>query len=182
MSRIGKMPIPLPSGVTVKMENGLVQVKGSKGELSTPLLEGMTLTQESEQVVIERASDSRQHRAIHGLMRRLVANMVEGVSSGFDKKLEIQGVGYRAEAKGNVLNLTLGYSHPIAYQLPEGISAKVDGQTAITISGIDRQLVGEVAAGVRKLRPPEPYKGKGIRYAGEQVRRKAGKAAAGSGG
>lgn len=182
MSRIGKMPIPLPSGVTVKVENGLVQVKGSKGELSTPLLEGMTLTQESEQVVIERASDSRQHRAIHGLMRRLVANMVEGVSSGFDKKLEIQGVGYRAEAKGNVLNLTLGYSHPIAYQLPEGISAKVDGQTAITISGIDRQLVGEVAAGVRKLRPPEPYKGKGIRYAGEQVRRKAGKAAAGSGG
>jgi large subunit ribosomal protein L6 len=138
MSRIGKMPIPLPSGVTVKVENGLVQVKGSKGELSTPLLEGMTLTQESEQVVIERASDSRQHRAIHGLMRRLVANMVEGVSSGFDKKLEIQGVGYRAEAKGNVLNLTLGYSHPIAYQLPEGISAKVDGQTAITISSFCR--------------------------------------------
>ena len=182
VSRIGKMPIPLPSGATVKVENGLVQVKGSKGELSTPLLEGMTLTQESEQVVIDRASDSRQHRAIHGLMRRLVANMIEGVSSGFDKKLEIQGVGYRAEAKGNVLNLTLGYSHLIVYQLPEGISAKVEGQTAITISGIDRQLVGEVAAGVRKLRPPEPYKGKGIRYAGEQVRRKAGKAAAGAGG
>ncbi len=177
MSRIGKLPIKVPGAVKVTVSAGAVQVEGPKGKLDYDLPPGIGLKQEDGVLRVEREHDDNQTRAFHGLARRLLANMVHGVSDGFARVLEINGVGYRADAKGDHLHLSLGYSHPIVYQLPKGISAKVDKQTVITLEGVDRQLLGEVAAQVRGLRPPEPYKGKGIKYADERIRRKAGKAA-----
>jgi large subunit ribosomal protein L6 len=177
MSRIGRMPIAVPSGVKVNVADGSVRVEGPKGKLSRELPPEVTLAVESGTVNVNRTDETRRARGVHGLTRKLVANMVEGVSKGFTRVLEINGVGYRAEARGTVLHLTLGYSHPIAYQLPAGISAKVERQVVITLEGADRELLGQVAAAVRELRPPEPYKGKGVKYAEETIRRKAGKAA-----
>ncbi|MEE8311512.1 MAG: 50S ribosomal protein L6 [Candidatus Binatia bacterium] len=176
MSRLGKIPLAVPQGVKINASGADVHVEGPKGKLSLSLVSGIELEQGDRGVTVMRRDDSRQQRAAQGLMRSLVSNMLVGVSEGFSKTLEITGVGYRADAKGSEVHLTLGFSHPIVYQLPEGVKAAVDKQTSVTVSGIDRQLVGEVAAGIRKLRPPEPYKGKGIRYSDEQVRRKAGKA------
>jgi large subunit ribosomal protein L6 len=180
MSRIGRMQIPIPQGVKVHVADGVVRVEGPKGKLSRTHVPQVRVTVEGATVVVNRVDDSREAKSAHGLSRRLVANMVEGVSKGFTRGLEINGVGYRADARGNVLFMTLGYSHPIAYQLPAGITAKVDKQTIVTLEGADRELLGQVAAQVRQLRPPEPYKGKGVKYAGETIRRKAGKAAAGA--
>lgn len=178
MSRLGKIPLPLPDKVKVSVVDGRVTVEGPKGKLSEPLIDGSGVTVVPGGVLVGRASDERAHRSAQGLMRRLVSNMLQGVTNGFSRTLEISGVGYRADARGTSVHLTLGYSHPILYQLPQGISVAVDKQTVVTVSGIDRRLVGEVAADIRKLRPPEPYKGKGIRYSDEHVRRKAGKAGA----
>ncbi len=178
LSRLGKVPITVPAGVKIKAEGCHVEVEGPKGKLGLDLMDGIAVEQSEGSVLVTRADDSRARRSAQGLMRSLVENMIEGVSNGFSKTLEITGVGYRADVRGNEIHLTLGYSHPIVYQLPDGVSASVDRQTTLTVSGIDRQLVGEVAAGIRKLRPPEPYKGKGIRYSDEQIRRKAGKAGA----
>jgi len=180
MSRIGRMPIPVPQGVKVHVADGAVRVEGPKGKLSRTVVATAQVKVEGSTVVVNRTDDSREARGAHGLTRRLVANMVEGVSKGFTRGLEITGVGYRADARGNVLFLTLGYSHPIAYQLPAGVTAKVDKQTVVTLESADRELLGQVAAQIRGLRPPEPYKGKGVKYAGETIRRKAGKAAAGA--
>ncbi|MCC6847309.1 MAG: 50S ribosomal protein L6 [Deltaproteobacteria bacterium] len=176
MSRIGKQPIALPGGVTVSIEPGIVKVKGPKGALSTAVSPLVEIKVEGATITVGRREDSRDARSAHGLTRKLVANMVTGVSEGFRRVLEISGVGYRAEAKGAALQLALGYSHPILFQLPEGVQAKVDKQTVVTLEGADRQALGEAAAAIRKLRPPEPYKGKGIKYAEERIRRKAGKA------
>ncbi len=181
MSRVGRLPIELPEGVSIEVEDGAVRVKGPKGELARPLAGGITLSTEGRRVLLQRQDDSREARARHGLMRKLVANMVEGVGRGFSRTLEITGVGYRAELRGGAIFFTLGYSHPILFQLPAGVSAKVDRQVVVTLEGADRELLGETAAAIRALRPPEPYKGKGIKHAGEQIRRKAGKAAAGRG-
>jgi large subunit ribosomal protein L6 len=180
MSRIGKLPVTLEKGVKAALNNGTFRVEGPKGKLETRVAPGFTFEIGEGQVVVKRPGDSNQERALHGLMRKLIANMAEGVSKGFTRVLEINGVGYRAEARGGNINLTLGYSHPIVYQLPPGVTAKVDRQVVITLESADRQLLGSVAAEVRSLRPPEPYKGKGIKYANETIRRKAGKAAAGS--
>ena len=180
MSRIGRLPITIPSGVTVSQTDGEVRVKGPKGNLAQRLPAGVTMEVSGAAVRFTRADDTNKMRGVHGLARQLVANMVDGVTKGFTRVLEITGVGYRADARGNILWLTLGYSHPIAYQLPPGITAKVEKQVTVTLEGSDRQLLGEVAAAIRGLRPPEPYKGKGVRYAGEHIRRKAGKAAAGA--
>ncbi len=177
MSRIGKLPIQVPASVKVSLVDGTVHVEGPKGKLDYTLPPGIALKQEENVIRVERGGDENQDRAYHGLAYRLLCNMVRGVSDGFTRILEINGVGYRAEAKGDRLQLSLGYSHPILYHLPEGISAKVDKQTVITLEGVDRQLLGEVAAQVRGLRPPEPYKGKGIKYSDETIRRKSGKAA-----
>ena len=177
MSRIGKLPIALPAAVKVTVQDGAVHVEGPKGSLDYKLPPRIDLKHEDNLVRVERGGDESQDRAFHGLVYRLMCNMVRGVSDGFTRVLEINGVGYRAEVKGTNLHLSLGYSHPIVYQLPDGISAKVDKQTVITLEGIDRQLLGEVAAQVRGLRPPEPYKGKGIKYSDEKIRRKSGKAA-----
>jgi len=179
MSRIGKLPITVPVGVKVAIEAGLVRIEGPKGSLDYQLPPGINLKHEGAELQVERGGDERQDRAFHGLAQRLVANMVQGVSAGFTRVLEITGVGYRADARGDRIHLSLGYSHPIIYQLPDGVSAKVDKQTVITLESRDRQLLGEVAAQVRGLRPPEPYKGKGIKYSGETIRRKSGKAAGG---
>lgn len=176
MSRIGKQPIPVPSGVTVSVEPGAVKVKGPKGTLSASVSPLVEVKVESGTVNVARREESRNARSVHGLTRKLVANMVTGVSEGFRRVLEINGVGYRAEAKGNSIQLALGYSHPIVFPLPQGVQAKVDKQTVVTLEGADRQVLGETAAAIRKLRPPEPYKGKGIKYAEEKIRRKAGKA------
>jgi large subunit ribosomal protein L6 len=176
MSRIGKQPIALPSGVTISVEPGTVKVKGPRGTLAVALSPLVEVKVASGSVQIERREDSRAARGVHGLTRKLVANMVTGVSDGFRRVLEINGVGYRAESKGNALQLALGYSHPILFPLPQGVQAKVDKQTVVTLEGADRQVLGETAAAIRKLRPPEPYKGKGIKYAEEKIRRKAGKA------
>ncbi|MFT4571347.1 MAG: large subunit ribosomal protein L6 [Hyphomicrobiaceae bacterium] len=178
VSRLGKIPVVIPNGVTVSIDGDVVSAKGPKGQLATTVSGGITVKQEDGQLLVERPSDAREARARQGLVRRLVANVVEGVDSGFSKTLEITGVGYRADAQGAELHLQLGYSHPIVYMLPDGVVAKVDKQTTVTFSGPDRQLVGEVAASVRKLRPPEPYKGKGIRYSDETIRRKSGKSRA----
>ena len=177
MSRIGKKPIPVPAGVTIAIEPELVRVNGPKGELTERIPRDITVAQEDEQLVVTRPTDRGEHRALHGLTRSLVANMVEGVTNGYEKRLEIQGVGYRAQLRGNALELSLGFSHPVSVEAPEGIEFEVPQPTEIIVRGIDKQQVGQVAADIRKRRPPEPYKGKGIRYAGEHVRRKVGKRA-----
>lgn len=175
MSRIGKMPVPIPSGVTVDVNDGVVRAKGPKGELTQKLRPEVTLAVEDGEVRLERGSDTKADRAFHGLMRALVANMVHGVSEGFQKSLELQGVGYRAEKKGNTLVLNVGYSHQVEYPEPDGVSISTPSPTQIVVEGADKQKVGQAAAEIRSVRPPEPYKGKGIRYQGEHVRRKAGK-------
>jgi large subunit ribosomal protein L6 len=177
MSRIGRKPIPVPEAVTVEIAPGQVAVKGPKGELNQQLSPDMTVEQADSEVTIRRPTDRGEHRALHGLTRSLIANMVEGVTSGFEKQLEIQGVGYRAQLKGRNLEMALGYSHPVTVEPPEGIEFEVPQPTEIVVRGIDKQLVGQVAADIRKRRPPEPYKGKGIRYRGEHVARKVGKRA-----
>ncbi|MDX6698363.1 MAG: large subunit ribosomal protein [Solirubrobacteraceae bacterium] len=177
MSRIGKQPIPVPSGVTVAIEPGVVRVNGPKGELSERIHRDITVAQEEEQLVVTRPTDRGEHRALHGLTRSLVFNMVQGVTAGYEKTLDIQGVGYRAQKKGSDLELSLGYSHPVPVKAPQGIEFEVPQPTRVIVRGINKQLVGEVAANIRKQRPPEPYKGKGIRYEGEYVARKVGKRA-----
>ena len=182
MSRIGKMPVALPSGVKVDFASGGVQVAGPKGKLECKLPAGVKASINEGKLTVERTAETREARSAHGLTQRLIANMVHGVTEGFSRTLEIIGVGYRAEARGQALHLSLGFSHPILFQLPPGVSAKVDKQTVVTLESSDRQLLGETAAQIRRLRPPEPYKGKGVRYSDERVRRKAGKAAGAAGG
>jgi large subunit ribosomal protein L6 len=177
VSRIGKQPILVPEGVTVSIEAGAVRVHGPKGELQERIPRDMVVEQEDGQIVVKRPTDRGEHRALHGLTRSLVANMVQGVTEGYEKALEIQGVGYRAQKRGNDLELSLGYSHPVSVKAPDGIDFDVPSPTRIVVKGISKQLVGEVAANIRKQRPPEPYKGKGIRYEGEYVARKVGKRA-----
>ena len=179
MSRIGKQPIPVPAGVEVSIVDNTITVKGAQGELSFTFNDIMTVAVEGEEIIVSRPDDSREAKSFHGLTRTLIANMVEGVSKGFEKKLELVGVGYRAALKGTNLELSLGYSHPVVIEAPQGITFVVPDQTHITVKGADKQLVGETAAVIRKWRKPEPYKGKGIRYEGEVVRRKLGKAAKG---
>jgi large subunit ribosomal protein L6 len=177
VSRIGRQPIPVPAGVELTIEPELVRVKGPKGELSERISRDMTVAQDDDQVTVSRPTDRRDHRALHGLTRSLVANMVEGVTAGFEKRLEIQGVGYRAALKGRDIELAVGYSHSVTIEAPAGIEFEVPQPTRITVRGPSKQAVGEVAARIRKVRPPEPYKGKGIRYEGEHVQRKVGKRA-----
>jgi large subunit ribosomal protein L6 len=177
MSRIGRKPVPVPEAVTVEVAPGNIAVKGPKGELTQTFSQDMTVALGDGVVTVARPTDRGEHRALHGLTRSLIANMVEGVTDGFEKKLEIQGVGYRAALKGKNLELALGYSHPVPIEAPEGIEFEVPQPTEVIVRGIDKQLVGQVAADIRKRRPPEPYKGKGIRYKGEQVLRKVGKRA-----
>ena len=177
MSRIGKKPIPLPAGVTVAIEPELVRVNGPRGELFERVPLAISVEQDGEQLVVKRPTDRGEHRALHGLTRSLVANMVEGVTTGYTKTLEIQGVGYRALLKGRDLELALGYSHPVPIKAPEGIEFEVPQPTRVIVKGNSKQQVGELAANIRKQRPPEPYKGKGIRYEGEYVARKVGKRA-----
>ncbi len=176
MSRIGKMPITIPSGVKVAMNGEEMTVQGPKGKLSQVLPAVVDIKVAADVVTVERRADDKADHSMQGLTRTLIANMVQGVSEGFERILEITGVGYRAEASGKNLNLSLGYSHPVEYALPEGISVEVEKQTKIMVRGIDKQLVGATAAKIRSFRPPEPYKGKGIRYADERILRKAGKA------
>jgi large subunit ribosomal protein L6 len=177
MSRIGRKPIPVPSTVTIAIEPELVRVNGPRGELSERIHRDITVVREGEELLVSRPTDRGEHRALHGLTRSLVANMVEGVTAGFQKNLEIQGVGYRAQLRGRDLELALGYSHPVSIKAPDGIEFEVPQPTRVVVKGISKQLVGEVAANIRKQRPPEPYKGKGIRYEGEYVARKVGKRA-----
>ncbi|HSZ36600.1 MAG TPA: 50S ribosomal protein L6 [Acidimicrobiales bacterium] len=178
MSRVGRSPITIPTSVTVTLSGSTVNVKGPQGTLERDLPEGITIAQEGETLVVDRPDDERRHRALHGLSRSLVANMVSGVTDGFTKELEIVGVGYRATARGsNAIELALGFSHPVVVDAPEGISFEVPVPTRIIVKGIDKEKVGQVAADIRKMRKPEPYKGKGVRYANERVLRKAGKAA-----
>jgi large subunit ribosomal protein L6 len=176
MSRIGKLPITVPGGVDVKIEGQKVTVKGSKGELSLVVAEPIRVALEDGQVLVTRPDDERDSRALHGLTRTLINNNIIGVTEGYSKQLEVVGTGYRVQQKGAGLELALGFSHPVLVDAPEGITLAVEGNTKITVSGISKQAVGEAAANIRKLKKPEPYKGKGIRYAGENVRRKAGKA------
>jgi len=178
MSRIGKQPIPIPSGVTVSVDGSTVRVKGPKGEMVQSFRPEMKIAVEDGMVVIDRPSDAKEDRALHGLTRALVANMVEGVTKGYRKALELVGVGYKAEKRGKTLVLTVGYSHPVEYPEAPGLSISTPAPTQIVVEGIDKQKVGQAAAEIRSVRPPEPYKGKGIRYQGEHVRRKAGKAGA----
>ncbi len=178
MSRIGKKPISLPVGVKVTVDGNTVTVQGPKGTLEQILPEGITISQEDNQVLVERANDNKQQRAFHGLTRALIANMVEGVTNGFEKKLELVGVGYRAQMQGKKLVISIGFSHPVEIDASEGIEFEVPAPTRITIKGIDKQLVGNTAAHIRAIRKPEPYKGKGIKYENEYIRRKAGKAGA----
>ena len=178
MSRIGRKPVTVPKGVTLQLQAHDVAVKGPRGELRRRLHPDMQIAFEKDQFTVARPSEEKRHKALHGLTRTLVQNMVEGVSKGFTKTLEIQGVGYKAEAKPYGVNLIVGYSHPIKYEAPKGIKISVDNNTVVKIEGADKELVGQVAAELRSVRPPEPYKGKGIRYQGEQVRRKAGKTGA----
>ena len=177
MSRIGKKPIPIPSGVEVEISPGSVAVKGPKGRLQERINPEITVAQEDGALTVSRPTDRADHRALHGLTRSLVANMVTGVTDGYERRLEIQGVGYRAALRGADLEMQLGFSHPVAVKAPEGISFEVPQPTQIVVRGISKQQVGEIAAQIRKWRPPEPYKGKGIRYEGEQVQRKVGKRA-----
>jgi len=177
MSRIGRKPVAVPDAVTVTIAPGNIAVKGPKGELTQTYSQEMKVSQEDGTILVARPTDRGEHRALHGLTRSLIANMVEGVTDGFEKRLEIQGVGYRAALKGKNLELALGFSHPVSIEAPAGIEFEVPQPTEIIIRGIDKQLVGQVAADIRKRRPPEPYKGKGIRYRDEQVLRKVGKRA-----
>jgi large subunit ribosomal protein L6 len=175
MSRIGRKPVTVPKGITVQIQGNAVAVKGPRGELHRTLHPEMQLALNNDKVTVARPSDEKRHKALHGLTRTLVQNMVDGVSKGFSKSLEIQGVGYKAEAKPYGVNLIVGYSHPVKYEAPKGIKITVDNNVLLKIEGADKELVGQVAAELRAVRPPEPYKGKGIRYLGEHVRRKAGK-------
>lgn len=175
MSRIGKKPIPIPGGVKVAFSGKTVAVEGPKGKLKREISDGIEVVIEADKILVNRGNTSKQTDALQGLTRTLVANMVEGVTKGFEKVLEINGVGYRAEVKGSMINLSLGYSHPVEYPLPQGIVAEVEKQTKITVKGIDKELVGATAAKIRSFRGPEPYKGKGIKYASERILRKAGK-------
>jgi large subunit ribosomal protein L6 len=177
LSRIGRKPISVPDGVSIDVKPGAVSVKGPKGELSQAVSPDMKVDQSNGTLTVERPTDRGEHRALHGLTRSLIANMVEGVTDGFEKRLEIQGVGYRARLQGKSLELSVGYSHTISVTAPEGIEFEVPVPTQVVVRGIDKQLVGETAARIRRTRPPEPYKGKGVRYAGEHVRRKVGKRA-----
>jgi large subunit ribosomal protein L6 len=174
MSRVGKLPIAIPSGVTITLDPSTIKVQGSKGELSIPQLDGITVRQEEGQVVLSRANDEPKIRAKHGLQRALINNMVNGVSAGFSKKLEINGVGFRVAMQGADLKMNLGFSHDVIYKMPQGVTATVE-QNTITVSGISKQQVGQVAAEIRALKKPEPYKGKGIKYEGERIIRKSGK-------
>jgi large subunit ribosomal protein L6 len=177
MSRIGKQPVVVPDGVEITIQPDLVKVKGPKGELEERVSRDIGVAQENGEILVTRSTDRGEHRALHGLTRSLIANMVEGVTNGFEKRLEIQGVGYRAQLQGKKLVLALGYSHPIELDAPDGIDFEVPQPTRVVVRGISKQAVGEVAAIIRKQRPPEPYKGKGIRYEGEYVARKVGKRA-----
>ena|SRR5437867_9066311 len=177
MSRIGKLPIEIPGGVEVHAEGDVVHVKGPRGELQQKVSRDLVLERDDSRLLVKRPTDRKDHRALHGLTRTLINNMVLGVTEGFEKRLEIQGVGYRAQLRGRSLELALGYSHPVRVDAPEGIEFEVPVPTQVIVRGIDKQAVGEIAARIRKARPPEPYKGKGIRYAGEQVSRKVGKRA-----
>jgi len=178
MSRIGRKPVPLPKGVTATVDGQTVVIKGPKGSLTRTFHRDMAIALEGGQLVVSRPSDDRGHRALHGLTRALLANMVEGVTQGFRKQLELHGVGYKAEAQAKGVKLVVGLSHPVQFPAPTGVQISVENNTLVKIEGIDKELVGQVAAEIRKVRPPEPYKGKGIRYQGEHVRRKAGKAGA----
>jgi large subunit ribosomal protein L6 len=177
MSRVGKKPIEIPDGVKIARDNSIITVEGPKGTLSRNIPREVEVIVEKDAVQVNRLSENKKGRSLHGLVRTLIANMVVGVSKGFEKSLEIVGVGYRGELDGNVLRLLVGYSKPVEYKIPEGISIKVDRQVNMIVSGIDKELVGKVASEIRSVRKPEPYKGKGIRYAGEKVRRKVGKSA-----
>ena len=177
MSRIGRLAIKLPKGTSADVKAGAVSVKGPKGAASIDVPAPLSVEQREDELVVQRSGDDRKTRSLHGLTRKLLANAVAGVSVGFTRVLEINGVGYRAEVKGDMIQFALGYSHPILYRLPEGVRASVEKQVTVTLEGSDRQILGEVAAQIRKLRPPEPYKGKGIKYANETIRRKSGKAA-----
>lgn len=181
MSRIGRLPIAIPKGVTVRADGATVQVEGPKGKDQHTVPAKISVSVADGTLTVQRAGDDRQTRALHGLTRKLLANSVTGVSTGFTRVLEIVGVGYRAEVKGKAVHLSLGYSHPIVYQLPAGVDAKIEKQVIVTLEGNNKQVLGEVASQIRALRPPEPYKGKGIKYSTEKIRRKAGKAA-GAGG
>lgn len=177
MSRIGKLPIEIPDGVDVEIKDGLAHVKGPRGELQQRVSTDLRFEREDSKLTVKRPTDRKDHRSLHGLTRTLLYNMVMGVTQGFEKRLEIQGVGYRAQLRGDALELALGYSHPIRVEAPQGIEFEVPVPTQIIVRGNDKQMVGEIAARIRKARPPEPYKGKGVRYAGEQVSRKVGKRA-----
>ena len=177
MSRIGRKPIPVPDGVTVAVAPGRVTVNGPRGELNQPVSNRMEVLEEDGTLTVSRPTDRGPDRALHGLTRSLIANMVVGVTEGYEKQLEIQGVGYRAKLQGKSLELSVGFSHPVSIQAPDGIEFEVPQPTQVIVRGIDKQLVGEIASQIRRVRPPEPYKGKGIRYAGEHVRRKVGKRA-----
>ncbi len=177
MSRIGRKPVPIPKGVSAQLDGLRITVKGPKGEISRMVHRELSLVLEGETIVVKRPSDESRHKALHGLTRTLVNNMVDGVTKGFAKTLEIQGVGYKAEPKPFGVQLVVGFSHPVPYHAPQGIKISVENNVVVKIEGVDKELVGQVAAEIRAVRPPEPYKGKGIRYMGEQVRRKAGKTA-----
>jgi large subunit ribosomal protein L6 len=181
MSRVGKLPIAIPAPVKVQIADGVVKIHGPKGQLEHRVPPRITVELQDGTLKVSRQDDARETRSLHGLTQRLIGNMVHGVHAGFTRTLEIIGVGYRAEARGQALQLSLGYSHPILFQLPPGVQARVEKQTVITLESVDRQLLGETAATIRRLRPPEPYKGKGIKYSDEILRRKAGKAAGAAG-
>ncbi len=178
MSRIGKQPIAIPSGVKIDFKGELLNVNGPKGSLSLNIVRNVELKINTDTIIVVRKDDTKKSRSLHGLVRSLVANMVDGVTAGFEKKLELVGIGYKVDLQGNFLVLNLGYSHPVKYELPKGITADVDKQTLITIKGIDKQAVGQTAAEIRSTRLPEPYKGKGVKYVDEHIRRKVGKTGA----
>jgi large subunit ribosomal protein L6 len=182
VSRIGKLPVTIPAGVKVAVDANAVRLEGPKGKLQTAVPAGVTIKVEGNVLRVERQTEDRRIRSLHGLTRKLIANMTQGVSQGFTRVLDINGVGYRAEVKGQELHIALGFSHPVVFNLPQGVSAAVERQVIITLSGADRQVLGETAAKIRSLRPPEPYKGKGIKYREEVIRRKAGKAVGSAGG
>jgi large subunit ribosomal protein L6 len=182
MSRIGRRPVPIASGVEVKVDAGMIRVKGPKGQLEHFVVPGTSVEVKGGEALVSRADDEKKTKSAHGLMRALLANMVTGVTAGFEKQLDIQGVGYRAEASGGKLTLTIGYTHPVVFQVPKGLEVATPSPTRVVVRGSDRQRVGQLAAEIRAVRPPDPYKGKGIRYVGERVRKKVGKSGATGGG